>query len=146
MNFKYEANDDFKNGYIYLWVNEKNGESVKNAFINFMEALEKDVCSKLAENVVYDENNKPFLIVDLSFHGVNDYSGEHYHVIVNKNGVQWGVGGPPQMTMSAVGGAGGKISLKEFSSGALDEFVLRHLGIKKLEEMKKNVRLRLENL
>ena len=119
---------------------ESTGESVKLAFLNLIDNLKNDHCASWVDKVVYDENNKPFMIVDLNYHGIHEIFGDHYNISVSKNGIQWGVSGPPQMTMSAVGGGGGTCSFEDFLAGQLDDFVLRYEGIETLNEMKKNVR------
>ncbi len=143
MDYSYEANEQFPNGYHSLRVDEKFGNSITKVFQEFVEHVKINAFSYEADKIVYDESGKPFLLVNLNYFEQSQANGEIHEFSVKKDGVHWGFSGAPQMTMSAVGGAGGTISFEAFLNGELDSFVMRGFDANVLAEAKKNVKLRL---
>lgn len=95
------------------------------------------------KRTLIDESGETYIIENISFHQVAS-NGDHYSLSVNDEGVQWGISGPPQMTMSSVGGTGGYLTYEEFLAGKLRSEVATAIGSKKIQEAKKNARMRIK--
>lgn len=144
VTYKYEADEEFPDGYIFIRVAEREGESVINAFKDFVALVIANAFTSWAGKVVYDENNKPVVLKNLYFNRWSESERKIYDLSVNEKEVMWGVSDPPQMTMSAVSGAAGAVSYEQFLSGDIDDFVLSGFDSKVLKEAKINVRLRVK--
>lgn len=161
VEYRYETSDSFPNGFHYVNIDEKHGESLSRAFIDFIDKIKTNFFEEPAEIITppikpqeaakvkepikirTDENGKTFAAIDLNYYNENPITGDSANLYVNDRGVHWGIQGPPQVTMSASSGAGGVISFQEFMAGELDSFILTNFSAKVLEEVKKNVALRL---
>ena len=140
--YEYERNEFFENGRHHIRVDTEQGDVVFKAFLGFIDKMNSGALVDQQVNPGEQENGKKYVIIDLHYHEQNS-RGDICGFDVTDAGISWGISGPPQITMSAVGGTGGTLTFEEFINGKCQDFVLENFGKKVLDEVKKNVSLRL---